>query len=297
MTILAAFSFVHHDSASIELGATLARSAGQPLRVVTIVPAPWGTPAAEGTDKEFKDWADRAGQEAVTRARELIAEHCTGVDSEVVAIHARSVPGGLLEEAQRCEASMIVVGSGHDGPYGRIALSSVADRLLHSSPVAVAIAPRGYLATEHGRVTRATCAFRGDEVSGRTLIQTAAICQIVGAGLRIATFAVRGRTMYTSGVSPRSEDDVVSVWVQRARAMQSEALAELRDSGEVPEDVDATVAVGQTWAATLDRLPWDRDEVLVVGSSASASFLSRIFLGSSGAKIIRHAPVPVIVVP
>ena len=56
------------------------------------------------------------------------------------------------------------------------------------------------------------------------------------------------------------------------------------------------VAVGRSWASTMDRLAWDRDEVLVIGSSA-AGVVQRLFLGSSGAKILRHAPVPVIVVP
>ena len=36
--------------------------------------------------------------------------------------------------------------------------------------------------------------------------------------------------------------------------------------------------------------------MLVVGSS-SASLMSRLFLGSNGAKILRHSPVPAIVVP
>ena len=39
---------------------------------------------------------------------------------------------------------MIVVGSGSDGSWGTVVVSSTADRLLHSSPVPVAVAPRGY---------------------------------------------------------------------------------------------------------------------------------------------------------
>ena len=46
----------------------------------------------------------------------------------------------------------------------------------------------------------------------------------------------------------------------------------------------------------MDDLEWHREDLLVVGSS-SASTLSQIFLGSSAAKIVRHSPVPVIVVP
>jgi nucleotide-binding universal stress UspA family protein len=296
VTVLAGFSFGRHDPAPIELGAGLARSAGQDLRVVTVVPAPWGTPAAEDTDREFRAWAEGVGRETVVVAERLVAEHAPDLTVSVGAVAARSVPGGLLDEANRCEARLLVVGSGHGGGYGRIQLSSAADRLLHSAHVPVALATRGYLASEHGRVTRATCAFRGDEVSRRTLQETARICRDVGAALRIVTFAVRGRTMYPPDVSPHTEDDVLGSWVRQAEALQQQAVAELSAADGLPDQVTSEVAVGRSWAATLDRLAWDRDEVLVIGSS-SAGVVQRLFLGSSGAKILRHAPVPVIVVP
>ena len=47
----------------------------------------------------------------------------------------------------------------------------------------------------------------------------------------------------------------------------------------------------------MDRLDWNRGDVLVVGSSSSSHLLTRVFLGSSAAKIVRNSPVPVIVVP
>jgi nucleotide-binding universal stress UspA family protein len=211
-------------------------------------------------------------------------------------VAGRSAPGALAAEAERIGASMIVVGAGHDGGYGRVVLGSTAHRLLHSSTVPVAVPTRGYRASEHGKVVRATCAFRGDEASRRTLARTAEICHEVGAGLRIATFAVRGRTMYPPEVTASSEDAVQEAWVEQAEGMQREAVDELAASGPLPDPLTHVVAAARTWAHALDALTWERDEVLVVGSS-SASLMSRLFLGSNGAKILRHAPVPVIVVP
>jgi nucleotide-binding universal stress UspA family protein len=78
--------------------------------------------------------------------------------------------------------------------------------------------------------------------------------------------------------------------------MQEEALAELAEAGPLPEPTERVVASGRSWAEAVDSLSWQRDEVLVVGSSA-ASLMSRLFLGSNAAKILRHAPVPVVVVP
>lgn len=67
-------------------------------------------------------------------------------------------------------------------------------------------------------------------------------------------------------------------------------MAALRD--EVPD----SVATGRSCSEAIGTLPWDKGDVLVVGSS-SASLMSRLFLGSKATKIVRQSPVPVIVVP
>ncbi len=297
MTLLVGFPTRHDDRSGVEFAATLARSSGQDLLLVTVVPAAWPTPVAGHTDREFEAWAARTGERAVAQAEELLAEHCPEVGARAIWVAGRSIPGTLIAEAERAEASMIVIGSGHDGAYGHVNLSSTAHRLLHSSPVPVALATRGYQASDHGRVVRATCAFRGDEISRSTLARTAEICQEVGAALRIATFAVRGKTMYPPSVSMSSEDMVLERWVAQATEMQKTVVEELSDDGILPADTDTVVATGRNWAHAIDRLVWERDEVLVIGSSSSARLTARLFLGSSAAKIVRHTPVPVIVVP
>lgn len=297
MTLLVGFNPDRDDQTAIELGATLARSANQDLLVVSVVPATWPTPVAGHTDREFERWAAERGAQAVAAAEGLLADHCGDVPSRAVWVPGRSVPAGLVGAAEEFGAAMIVIGSGHDGGYGHVHISSTADRLLHSSPVPVALATRGYLASDHGKVRRATCAFRGDDVSGSTLARTAEICQEAGASLRIATFAVRGRTMYPPEVSVRTEDSLLERWTEQAAASQQQALVELGAAGVLPDNVETVIASGRSWGAAIDRLTWDRDDVLVVGSSSAASILSRLFLGSSASKIVRNSPVPVIVVP
>jgi len=296
VTLLVGFPTGHEDRSGLELAATFARSSGQDLALVTVVPASWPTPVAGHTDREFEDWSQERGREAVRAAEVLLAEHCPDVTATASWVAGRSAPSTLAGEAERIGASMIVVGAGHDGGYGRVVLGSTAHRLLHSSTVPMAVATRGYRASDHGKVVRATCAFRGDESSRRTLSRTAGLCHEIGAGLRIATFAVRGRTMYPPEVGTSPEDVVQDAWVAQAEQMQRAAIDELAAAGPLPEPLEHVVAAARTWAHALDALTWERDEVLVVGSS-SASLMSRLFLGSNGAKIVRHSPVPVVVVP
>jgi nucleotide-binding universal stress UspA family protein len=60
--------------------------------------------------------------------------------------------------------------------------------------------------------------------------------------------------------------------------------------------VTTVVGVGQGWHASLGSVPWQADELLVVGSKPAGT-LAHVFLGSSATKIVRHAPVPVLILP
>ncbi len=280
------------DGTPIHLGATLARSSGHDLRIVTVVPGRWPTPVAGGTDREFARWSEEYGGRAVADATAAAGELCPDVTTEAVFVSSSSVATGLIEEADRVEAPMIVVGSGSDGSWGTVVLSSTADRLLHSSHIPVAVATRGFRAVPGAGVNRATCAFRGDEPSRDVLARTATICRDVGATLRVVTFGVRGRTMYPPEVL--GEQDILDRYVRDTSAAQEEAVAALGDLA--PDKIETEVATGRSWSEALEAVPWEKGDVLVVGSS-STSLMSRLFLGSNATKIIRYSPVPVIAVP
>lgn len=296
MTLVVGFPPGKDDWSPVELGATLARSAGTDLLVVSVVPTIWPTPVAGGTDREYEEWAEQHGAGAVAEANAILAEICPDVAAVVRWTPGRSIASTLLEQAEEVAADMIVVGSGSAGSYGRVHPGSIGDSLLHSSHVPVAVATRDYVASEQGRLRRVSCAFRGDDRSLQTMERTAAISADIGASLRLVTFAVRGRNVYTAGIGTHAEDAVMERWVAQATAAQADALLVLKESGEAPDDIDTVVATGRSWGAAIDRLDWDRDEVLVIGSSP-AGVLERIFLGSNASKIVRHSPVPVIVVP
>lgn len=297
MTLLVGFAPGKDDRSGIEFAATLARSVTpqEDLLIVSVVPAPWPTPVAGNTDREFVEWAAGRGQAAVTEAEAVLTEYCPAVTARAIWVQGRSIPTTLLEEAEKIGASTIVVGSGDDGAYGAIHLNSTSDRLLHSSTIPVAIATRGYT-TRPTPLSRISCAFRGDEASKRTLTAAAELALKTGVPLRVITFAVRGRTMYPPEIGLKTEDAVLEKWVEQSKVAQAAAETQLRADGRAPIEIESVVAVGRSWMSTVDSVEWNRDEILVVGSS-STSVLERIFLGSSATKIVRYSPVPVIAVP
>ena len=294
MTLMVGFVPGKDDRAGLELAAVLARSDGDDLRILTVAPARWPTPVAGGTDREYAEWSRAFGEAAVAEATALMEDIDPYIPVEATWVEGRSASSVLLAQAEEIDARAVVVGSGQGGSYGQVYVSSTADVLLHSAAVPVAIAPRGYDAPRDAKITRATCAFRGDDQSRRTLDRTAEICARTGAALRVATFAVRGRTMYPPETGLRNEDMVMDAWIEQTNALQAEALAALPQPR--PADVEAVVAAGRTWQAAMDRLEWERGDLLVVGSSRTG-LAARLFLGSNATKILRASPVPVIVVP
>ena len=88
-------------------------------------------------------------------------------------------------------------------------------------------------------------------------------------------------------------DVVIESW----RAQSAEAVHRAIGSLTLPEEPHVHIAEGRSWDEALEEPTWDDGELLVVGSSQSESRLSWVFLGSNGTRIIRHSPVPVVVVP
>ena len=293
MIILVGYSPNKDSLGAVDLACQLARSDGGAVHAVTVVPQAWPTPVAGDTDREFGRWASERGAESAAHASEYLVGH--DVPTEATWVPARSVPQALLDQAAKLEAELVVVGSGDDVPHGKVGITSKTDRLLHSSAVPIAIAPRGYQAGPDSTVERITMAFRGDDATWSLLERVAQIARRISAPLRIVTFAVRSRMMVPPTVSG-AEDMVHNAWVEQARAEQARAAAHLHALGFPDERLRREVAVGRSWGGAMDSLEWKRGDVLVVGSSAT-HLLNRVFLGSSAAKIVRHATVPVIVVP
>ena len=292
MTLVVGYAPDQRGKSALHLGAMLARSAGDELVVGSVVPAPW-VPGMARIDAEYRQELDRAADRALELARSNLPD---GVTATFVRHGARSAPVGLLELAEQHEASMIVLGSSSAGVFGHVALGSVTDRLVHSSTVTLTLAPRGFRAAPDARVTRVTGAYGGSSGAEDLAVAAASVASRVGATMRIASFAVWSRPAYTTALGTESEDLVLQEWVASVRETAREALAQVEGLPAAPRDVELVIGSGPRWADALEDIGWADGDVLVVGSSELGP-VSRVFLGSRASKILRHSPVPVVVVP
>jgi nucleotide-binding universal stress UspA family protein len=293
MTYVVGYGPHKSDRSAIELACQLAASAPEPVVAVSVVPRGWGTPFAGGTDREYELWAATEGDESAELAAADLAQH-PSVEGSAIWVAGRSVPQTLLEQAELMDASLLVVGSGGDAEPGRIRLTSKTDRLVHSSTVPVAIAPRGYRTTSG--VTRITVGFRDDDASWSLLTRVAEIAKQASAQLRVVTFLVRPTRRPVTSAVTHAETQVIDLWAVQAASAQAEAADHLTSVGFTGDDLRLQIAEGADWAEAVASIDWVDGDVLVVGSS-STHRLAQVFLGSSASKIVRHATVPVVIVP
>lgn len=292
MTVAVGYLAGKGGRAPLYLAVEAARTLQTSLTVVTVVPRPWMTPSLARVDAEYAQYAEQLAGSSAAQAQQVIGALIDGLDVKYHKVAHRSVSGGLLEAVSELDGEALILGSAADGKLGQVVIGSTADRLLHSSPVPLAIAPRGYRGSKAGGLTRITAAYPGTPETRHVVERVAALTERLHVPMRVVTFAVRGRTMYPPEVGLRAEDSILEQLAAHAR----ETLSQLRSDGVVGDDVVLQVVTGNGWDEALDAAEWQEGELLAIGTSPSGG-IARVFLGSRGSKILRYSPVPVLVLP
>lgn len=262
---------------AVALASAMARAQGAHLDLVYVVDK-GSHRVAQNADGRVGD-AEEAIQTAQREGISLVPEE---VSVEFHVRDADSFAAGLIDAAVEYEAGLIVVGAASNGLFKRHTVGSVANALLHASPVPVALAPQGYRRTD--AVTRLTLAV-GKRAGANAVIDTAIeSAQRRGVPLRLVSL-----------VELDAEGDSGEV-VNAAHIHANTVLTEA--SRRLPEghNVSVEVAHGRTIEEAIDDLEWDDGEILMVGSSRLAERY-KLFIGTTANKVLRALPVPMVVVP
>ena len=290
MTIIAGFSSSRQGSAPLNLAAQLARSTGEKIIAAVVVERalPAGVDPIEDEYRGFL--ASRAGA-----SLEQVVEQVRGdLDISTTVHHSSSISQGLMELVGQHGADVVVVGSSSSGLLGRIALGSVTARLVHTSKVPVALAPRGYLASPVP-LQRLTVAYGGAADAVGLIATSAELAKQWKVQLRIASFTVPPLTLFGGSVERSAEELVVKQWTSKTTDAAVKQLNAAREEVSIP-DVDVVIGTGTDWRQAVENIAWETGDVLLLGSGAAGP-MAQVFLGSAASKILRHAPVPVMIVP
>jgi nucleotide-binding universal stress UspA family protein len=283
------------------LGVDLAAACESDLVLVGVVAAVWIEHLGEQTGPAVVHSGQRErAMSALKEAALELADHA-GIGHLERRLEASSSPArGLHDTAVSESADLIVVGSTHHGPLGRVLLGSVGERLLSGAPCAVAVAPRGYAARGQPRFETIAIAFDGSPEALVALRAAHDLATRTGAALQALMVieppaAIPGQFVPLPGLEPL-------VTIERAEALQRQELAAKSALDSALHDLAAgnsiehEVLVGTDPAAAILDVVGAGVDLLVLGSRAYGP-LRRTLLGSVSAAVVRHAPCPVLITP
>lgn len=282
MIVYVAYLATDGGKDAVTLGAQLARTLDAELAIGMVVPP---DNVAALTSGDFDEVLTAQADEWLAEARDLVT------DDIPVTTHIGiydSVAEGIIAEASRVGAALIVAGGSGGGVLGPYSLGSVVNDLIHSAPLPVALAPRGLRNQGIRTVREVTCAL-GTRSGADALLDTAIRgCQRAGIPLRLISLIA----LDLMPSKRREDSDAVYAAEKHAERLLDEARGRL--PGVV--EVSSAVVTGPSVEDAVARLDWQPGDVVLVGSSRLAA-PRRLFLGSTAAKMLRVVAVPMIVVP
>lgn len=289
MKYLVAYSADRGGQEALALGMMLSRRDKAKLVVCLILPKTWGYPSMARVDAEYSAFLDKHAQKTMDKARAHVGNQLL---AQFITRSHNSAEEGLIATAEELGADMIVLGSSRGAASGKFLEGSVTRHLLHLSKLPVALATRGFEAGPKSVLTQLTCAFAATRKSRATVEYCLKFSRKYQVPLRLATFVVRDKQMYPTGAGYQVENLVANQWRSQAVAAQKALLAELGSDVAVKTEIGD----GANWKEALSSIDWQQGEMLVIGSGRIGP-LAQVFLGSNGNRIIRNAPVAMIVVP
>jgi nucleotide-binding universal stress UspA family protein len=132
-------------------------------------------------------WLDAEDAGDAAPALEEARERLAGIAIQTRAYGSHSPGEALTAIAEEERFDVILVGSPHRGPIGRVMLGNVGASLLNGAPTDVAVAPRGYANEEHDSLRNIAVGYDGGAEAKVALQRAEALAKPAGATLRLLT--------------------------------------------------------------------------------------------------------------
>ena len=213
---------------------------------------------------------------------------------ETAAIPAASPARELDRIAETRPADLLVLGSTHRGPIGRVLPGTVADRLMAGAPCPIAIAPRGFAGAERA-LRRIGVAYDGSEEARRALELAVRFAGVAEASLELIAVADPNDPLESrDGPDERTVAVAGQEGIGRGRRRLAAEAQSAADS--LPREIERSVTVldGDPRTALVEAS--ERLDMLVIGSRGYGP-IGRVLLGGVSSAIVRSAACPVLVAP
>jgi len=285
-TIVVGYDGTKHSEDGLALAAKLAQVSGARLILAfsygaESIPLEIG---AASIGVSLRDWAD----EVLARGLRLVPG---SIDATARPLRSSSAPRALHGLAEEEGADLVVLGSTSLGPVGRVLIGSVASRLLNGLPCPIAVAPKGFAATDTAPSGKIGVCWDGSPESRLAAEAAAGLAQVAEAELRLLMVLDPTTTVAFPGY--------LGAYVPDGEELEAEAAADIAAALEgLPGELEACGSVlhGPAAATLADHAAGERLDMLVCGSRGYGPLRS-VLLGGVSAELMRIAPCPVLVVP
>lgn len=214
------------------------------------------------------------------------AETELGGDFEFQRMFETSVPSGLTRVAEEVDADLLIIGSSHRGPIGRILMGDAGARLASGAPCAVTMVPRGWHRDDGAGIAKIGIGFDGTKDAEGALAFGLELARALGSSLSLIGVVPRMITPSRMGPGNAGYEKVL---LGDMEAIVKEGIAKADLPG-----VEGRVRAGHPADELADESK--QLDLLILGSRGYGP-VRRVLLGGASFKVMRSAACPVIVVP
>jgi nucleotide-binding universal stress UspA family protein len=295
MKVLVAFDGSTASQLALETVRALSWPPGSGVEVLSVLPTDielFGGPWPAVTYVQPTDVRDRLRDERrhlIDEAADALRDGGLDVSTKISVGRAGSV---IVEEAERIEADLILVGARGHGALERMFLGSVSAEVVDDAHRPVLVARRSttrriLLASDGSPDAMAAADFVG--ASGLFVGATVRVVHVVDVPAALWL----GVTPGDAAVSTTTYTKVIEDANQRGVEIADATARVLRAKGLVA--VEPVVKDGGATASIIaDATDWDAD--LIVLGTRGHGLLKRLILGSTARTVLHHAPMSVLIV-
>ena len=237
-----------------------------------------------------KEDLERALQAETSEPLAAASESLRPLQAQTKAVAHTSPASALFGLAEAEQAVLVVVGSTHHGPAGRVLPGKVAESLLHGAPCAVAVAPKGFAGVAQLRPSRIGVAFDGSAEAWAALETAIGLAERTRGSLTLMTVTEPPGYGMATSMAILTSGELHDLELQENKRIQQ--LAAHRVPAGI--QVERVLLSGDPGPALAEAAAGQ--DILVTGSRGYGP-LRRTILGSTSAKLFRSSACPVLVLP
>lgn len=262
----------------------VARQFSARLDVIEVID--WTLPPISGVGVEFLDMPPEVQREVLAQLERMAAPaRASGIPTEV-AVDSGPVVRGILTRAENVSADLIVIGTHGRSGFERLALGSVAEKVLRKASCPVLTVPPAAGRPGDAPFSKILCAVDLSPAS-KAAVRTAAAVALRSGGELSVLHVIEWPFGPAAQASPAAE-----LLLSLREKAQTELAALLADA-DLPGPVSTAIQTGVPKQLILNAAHEQRADLLVL-SVSGRNAIDRALLGSTTHGVIVESTCPVL---